>query len=46
MRSEKFRVLKPPDLKRDEGRGTGDEKFGRAKFLPSQRRQRMANSEW
>jgi len=34
------------DLERDEGRGTRDEKNGRARLLPSQKRQRMANSDW
>jgi hypothetical protein len=34
------------DLKRVEGRGTRDGKNGRAKFLPSRKRQRLATGDW
>jgi hypothetical protein len=34
------------DFQRDEGRGTRDGKNGRAKFLPSRKRQRLATGDW
>ena len=34
------------DFQRDEGRGTRDGKNGRAKFLQSRKRQRLATGDW
>jgi hypothetical protein len=34
------------DFQRGEGRGTRDGKNGRAKFLPSRKRQRLATGDW